>query len=283
MRSERSVERIGILFVLLYSIPLIVAVLSFSYFAAVGPTNRASHSALYAAILAVGFYVLVVKVEIHEVIRRRVKGIEERIRSTFEDLFYRHPVKTLVVYYHSDEILRASATMHKAGEELNVLAEHGGLRLDAMFRWLNPLYVGIGMLLFVILWQANEHLIQSIALVYALAVSITVALFYLSTGLLLVLPPFLSVFANQTYKFKLFGFSLSSFSPLENLLVSARTRMLPILQNEYLSVCIEPKKVSNPQGLHHSFVAVDPQISEVIVNWVQSSLVGAPSGQTAHR
>ena len=44
VRSERSVERIGILFVLLYSMPLIVAVLSFSYFAAVGPTNR-SHPA----------------------------------------------------------------------------------------------------------------------------------------------------------------------------------------------------------------------------------------------
>lgn len=267
VRAEKSVQRIGVLFVLLYSLPLLAAAFSFPYFFATGQVDRAAHSAMLVLLLAVGFYFLIVKYKIQEVIRSRLMRLELQIRKSCEGLSYHYPIRTLVIYYLSDEWLLRTARAQKRDSALSKQLEGGMSRMDFLFALWNPLYLAIFVTMSLILIFYELLILKSAIFGYLLAASLTIVAAYYAIGLLLIITPSVKILAGAASKFKIFG--MSSFSPLENLLVSVRTRVLPVLANRNLSTTIATRTVNEVDDLHHSYVTVDPEIADLIIRWVR--------------
>jgi hypothetical protein len=155
IRNEKSVQRIGILFVLLYSLPLIAAVGAFIRFASLSNAPAHLDNATISAVILL----------------------------------------VLAVLFNVD-----------------------------------PLWV-----------------------MYGLAAFGPILIVYLGLGLLLVVVPFFSIFANEATRFKIAGMSFTSASPLENLLISAQGRRTPVVHDPSATVSTLRHKPANP-GILSSYL-----------------------------
>jgi hypothetical protein len=274
VRAERSLQRIGVLFVLLYALMLFYVAGSFAYFASVSRAPEAlDTAALFAVlllILAILFYVIIVKFDIHKRIQARLKNAEEAIRTSCHDTAVWRPIRMLVIYYDVDEVLRFSAFVRSVAGRLRLRARRGLGTMDRLFRWWNPLHFGALIALLVIMWPVNLYILHSVWIMYAFAVVVTITIAYLSLGLLLIVVPFFYIFANEAAKFRILGMSINSVSPLENLLISVQSRKAPLVHHHGASVTIKPLPASERDRFFHSYICHDPGARETILRWIET-------------
>jgi len=267
--AEKFVKRIGLLFVLLYSIPLFASALSFVYFNINDEASKAAYSALLFLILGCGFYFLLVKYEIHEVLGKQTEGLMNTLRVSCVGSSYEAAIKTLILYYESDEWLNQTKKARRRDELAKARLRSGLSLMERYFVFWNPLYIGISLFAFVVIWILDIVYLKSLAIVYGLAAFITLFLLYCVVGLGLIIGPSVKIFSGVAGRYKIFGFGMASFSPMENLLLSMRTRLQPAIKDGVTSVQIMDLKVREPKGSHHSYVALDPDVAKLIVEWVR--------------
>lgn len=277
VRKERSVQRIGILFVLLYSFPLFLAAGAFVYFASLSKAPDAFANAVISAVsllaLTILFYLLLTKFNIHERIEARLKTLETAIRASCHGTVLRHPLKLYVVYDGADEVLGVSSLVRKIAARLRARSTRDHETMGTLFRWWNPLYFGLCFLVLVIVFSVNLYLVGSLSIMYGLAALVAIFVVYLCLGLLLIARPIFSIFANEAVKFKLAGLGFNSFSPLENLLISVQSRRTPVVHDPAATVSVLRHAASGAGRLRHTFICRDPVICAVIPRWVETVVI----------
>lgn len=279
LRSEESVRRIGMLIVIMFSIPLFMTASLSSYFILFSTGLSATTYAGFSMVSFMGFgflfYLVLVKLELYERLSTFLRNQEVFIRASFDNLSREHPTKMHAIWYELDEVLWATTVMRSISNNLRRRSKRSWPIINSVFRWWHPLFVGLALFGLALVHALNLYYFQLLWLMYLMIVILVVGIFAGAYALALIIPSFAAFYTNEVVKFKIAGASIGTFSPLENILISCRTGAVPVGSKPLQPDEIEVIPVPASQALrrnYHSYICCDPTVVGRIVRWIASDI-----------
>ena len=269
IQKESNIQRLGLLFVLLYTFILVALAGIFirSIFISAGrlPVVSSGLAFLLAAWL---FYVLLVKIKLATRLAAMTKTTASNIRLSFDCLRITRPLRVLPLRYESDQILRLSQYVLRKREMLNSSLGNSENRMDRLYHHFIAFCFVFAFI--PILLAANFYFLHSILVLYLLVILVTIVLAWIAVVFLLSILPFFRIMLSIAARYKAGGYSIGSFIVAENVLISFRTKTLPVGFHEYVGAPPPPLTPPVRAWWHHSYICSDPNAAKTIIRWLRA-------------